>query len=66
MTNVLQQAKQDKESFLMDVLHQNKTIMSEVRIFGKPQLKKEGVLGRQGASAWLRWSNCTIQLMGMN
>ena len=42
MTNVLQQAKQDKDTFLMDVLQQNTTIMSEVRKFGKPQLKKEG------------------------
>ena len=38
MTNVLQQAKQNKDSFLMDVLHQNTVIVSEVRKFGKPQL----------------------------
>ena len=42
MTNVLQQAKQNKVNLLMNVLHQNTTLMSEVRKFGKPQLKKEG------------------------
>ena len=31
MTNVLQQAKQNKDIFLMDLLHQNTTIVSEVR-----------------------------------
>ena len=66
MTNVLQQAKQNKDSFLMDVLQQNTTIMSEVRKFGKPQLKKEGVLSRLVSGAWLLWSNCTKQLLGMD
>ena len=42
MTNVLQQVQQEIDSFLMDELQQNSTTMSEVRKFGKPQLKKEG------------------------
>ena len=44
MTNVLQQAKQDKDSFLMDVLQQNTTIMSQ-------EIRETPVEKRRGAES---------------
>ena len=53
----------------MDMLQKNTTIMSEVRKFGKPQLKEEGMLSLWRLDVWAPHCGEIVkkkQLMGVD